>query len=66
MAFEMGATLAEAANANGANLAHGAVKFCCPHRSNFFVLREIRSLAAHAGGGGGSIGGLTSAGSGHS
>ena len=65
MAFEMGATPAEAANANGAMFAHGAVKFC-PHRSNFLCCAGSRSLAAHAGCGGGSSGGLTSAGSGHS
>jgi uncharacterized Fe-S cluster-containing radical SAM superfamily protein len=37
-AFEMGATLAEAARANGGMFASGAVKLCHPHCAKFCVL----------------------------
>jgi uncharacterized Fe-S cluster-containing radical SAM superfamily protein len=37
-AFEMGATLAEAARADGGMFAHGAVKLCHPHCAKFCVL----------------------------
>jgi hypothetical protein len=37
-AFEMGATLTEAARANGGMFAHGAVKLCHPHCAKFCVL----------------------------
>ena len=37
-AFEMGTTLAEAANANGGMFEHGAVKLCHPHCAKFCVL----------------------------
>ncbi|HUW72861.1 MAG TPA: radical SAM protein [Methyloceanibacter sp.] len=37
-AFEMGATLAEAAQANGGMFDHGAVKLCHPHCAKFCVL----------------------------
>ena len=37
-AFEMGATLAAAAGADGGMFAHGAVKLCHPHCSKFCVL----------------------------
>jgi sulfatase maturation enzyme AslB (radical SAM superfamily) len=37
-AFEMGATLADAANAHGGMFADGAVKLCHPHCSRFCVL----------------------------
>jgi uncharacterized Fe-S cluster-containing radical SAM superfamily protein len=37
-AFEMGATLAEAARADGGRFEHGAVKLCHPHCAKFCVL----------------------------
>jgi hypothetical protein len=37
-AFEMGATLAEAARADGGMFASGAVKLCHPHCAKFCVL----------------------------
>ena len=37
-AFEMGATLADAARADGAMFEHGAVKLCHPHCAKFCVL----------------------------
>ena len=37
-AFEMGATLAEAARADGGMFAAGAVKLCHPHCAKFCVL----------------------------
>ena len=37
-AFEMGATLAEAAHAHGGMFEHGAVKLCHPHCAKFCVL----------------------------
>jgi hypothetical protein len=37
-AFEMGATLAEAARADGGMFDHGAVKLCHPHCAKFCVL----------------------------
>jgi hypothetical protein len=37
-AFEMGATLAQAARADGGMFAHGAVKLCHPHCAKFCVL----------------------------
>ncbi len=37
-AFEMGATLAQAARANGGMFEHGAVKLCHPHCAKFCVL----------------------------
>ena len=37
-AFEMGATLAEAARADGGMFEHGAVKLCHPHCAKFCVL----------------------------
>ena len=38
LAFEMGATLAEAAQAHGGMFDHGAVKLCHPHCAKFCVL----------------------------
>ncbi len=37
-AFEMGATLSEAARANSGMFDHGAVKLCHPHCAKFCVL----------------------------
>jgi len=37
-AFEMGATLAEAAQADGGMFEHGTVKLCHPHCAKFCVL----------------------------
>src|SRR5262245_31554637 len=64
--FEMGATLAKAASANGGMFADLAVKLCHRTASSSLGWELLRSLTAHTACGGGSIGGLTSAGRGHS